>query len=510
MMEEEENVAKYAKYLAANLHLYPPEHVIYGDYAYKVWDEKMIKDLFGYLTPRNMRVDVQTKSFTKYLSSSSQRKNSSNEIEPWFRLEYFEEDIPRKWVELWENPPSLDPSLHLPLQNKFIPRDLSRRAERGVFESRKEILEGDVMIFSYELGKSHGLPFVKTEFCITLSGADDNSLRKYLMARLFTLLLKDELNEITYMGNEASLETAIFYVSGRLVLQVNGLVDKLPVYLSELVAVLKSFIPKDDRFRAIKEDMERTLKNAHTKPKDYNNYTLKRVLLSSFWSVEDRLNELSTVSLADLESFIQNLLSKVHIKGQSSGNLLEKEALKILEAFTDNFSDPLEPGMTPTVSMVKLPPSVSRVIDVRAKNELDKNSSVQLYFQIGANTPELYVKAKLFDVLVKEPFYNKLRTKMQLGYEVSSGVRLNHGILGFYFYVQSSKFNPKYLQKRMIAFIKGVQKMLENIDKQAFRNHKSGSVCLLSDIENQECFCETTEVGNRDFGIFSNNPEKLA
>ncbi|KAL6493358.1 hypothetical protein OROGR_032492 [Orobanche gracilis] len=310
----------------------------------------------------------------------------------------------------------MDPSLHLPLQNKFIPRDLSRRAERGVLESRKEILEGDVMVFSYELGKSHGLPFVKTEFHITLNGADDSSFRKYLMARLFTLLLKDELYEISYMGNEASLETAIFYVSGRLVLQVNGLVDKRPVYLSELVAVLKSFIPKVTASGAIKEDMERTLKNAHTKPKDYNNYTLKRVLISSFWSVEDRLNELSTVSLADLESFVQNLLSMVHIKGQSSGNLLEKEALEISEAFTDNFSDPLEPEMTPTVSMVKLPPSVSRVINVRAK--------------------------------------------MQLGYEVSSGVRLNHGIVGFFFYVQSSKFNPKYLQKRMIAFIRGVQKML--------------------------------------------------
>ncbi|KAL6493357.1 hypothetical protein OROGR_032491 [Orobanche gracilis] len=66
----------------ANLHLYPPGHVIYGDYAYNIWDEKMIKDLLGYLTPGNMRVDLQTKSFSKYLGSSFKRKNSSNEIEP--------------------------------------------------------------------------------------------------------------------------------------------------------------------------------------------------------------------------------------------------------------------------------------------------------------------------------------------------------------------------------------------------------------------------------------------
>lgn len=57
------------KYVAAeNLLVYPPDHVIYGDYAYKIWDEEMIKYVLGFFKPDNMRIDVVTKSFDKSLS----------------------------------------------------------------------------------------------------------------------------------------------------------------------------------------------------------------------------------------------------------------------------------------------------------------------------------------------------------------------------------------------------------------------------------------------------------
>lgn len=51
--------------IAENLLVYPPQHVIYGDYAYEVWDEEMIKYLMDFFRPGNMRVDILTKSFKK-------------------------------------------------------------------------------------------------------------------------------------------------------------------------------------------------------------------------------------------------------------------------------------------------------------------------------------------------------------------------------------------------------------------------------------------------------------
>lgn len=47
------------------MHFYPPEHVIYGDYVYKTWDEQLLKQVLGFFLPENMRVDVVSKSFLK-------------------------------------------------------------------------------------------------------------------------------------------------------------------------------------------------------------------------------------------------------------------------------------------------------------------------------------------------------------------------------------------------------------------------------------------------------------
>ncbi|GMP35939.1 hypothetical protein CsSME_00008206 [Camellia sinensis var. sinensis] len=62
---EEQPQDDYAAKLADNLLVYPPEHIIYGDYAFKVWDEEMIEYVLGFFKPKNMRVDVVSKSFAK-------------------------------------------------------------------------------------------------------------------------------------------------------------------------------------------------------------------------------------------------------------------------------------------------------------------------------------------------------------------------------------------------------------------------------------------------------------
>jgi hypothetical protein len=49
------------QYVAGNLLRYAAEHVIYGDYAYKIWDVELIKYVLDFLRPENMRIDVVSK-----------------------------------------------------------------------------------------------------------------------------------------------------------------------------------------------------------------------------------------------------------------------------------------------------------------------------------------------------------------------------------------------------------------------------------------------------------------
>jgi len=51
-------------YCTADLLFYPPKHVISADHVCKRWDEEMIKQVFCYLIPENMRVDHVISDFT--------------------------------------------------------------------------------------------------------------------------------------------------------------------------------------------------------------------------------------------------------------------------------------------------------------------------------------------------------------------------------------------------------------------------------------------------------------
>lgn len=50
-----------ALFIAANLLIYPPEHVIYGEYAYEDWDAEKINSILNFFVPDNMRVDLLSK-----------------------------------------------------------------------------------------------------------------------------------------------------------------------------------------------------------------------------------------------------------------------------------------------------------------------------------------------------------------------------------------------------------------------------------------------------------------
>lgn len=476
---EEQPQDEYAAELSEHLLIYPPEHIIYGDYAYKVWDAEMVKHVLTFFTPDNMRIDIVSKSLNK-------SKDVQNE--PWFGSKYTEEKIPPSFLELWKNPPEIDVALHLPANNEFIPQDFSIRADKVMTDSEGAsppecILDEPLMKFWYKLDTSFRFPRANTYFRVTLNGAYRN-LKNVLLTELFLNLLKDKLNDIVYQASVAKLETSISLVSDKLELKVYGFNDKLPVLLSKVLETAKSFVPTDDRFVVIKEDMERNLRNANMKPLNHSSYLRLQVLCQSFWDVDEKLGLLNTLSLTDLKGFIPELFSQLYIEGLCHGNLFEEEAKNISNIFKKYFSvPPLPSEMRHKDNILCFPPSADMVRDVTVKNKLDTNSVVELYYQIepevASNLPKSKALVDLLDEIVEEPLFNQLRTKEQLGYVVDCSPRVTYRILGFCFRVQSSEYTPIYLQGRIDNFINELEGLLSALDDESFQNFKSGLIAKL-------------------------------
>ncbi|KAF9670932.1 hypothetical protein SADUNF_Sadunf13G0120600 [Salix dunnii] len=476
---EEQPQDDYAAELAENLLVFPAENVIYCDYVYKIWDDEAIKRLLHFFTPENMRIDVVSKPSVK---------SQDLQCEPWFGSSYIEEAIPPPLIEIWRDPPEVDVSLHMPSKNEFVPSDFSIRADNldhhPISSSFPRcIIDEPLMKFWYKLDTTFKVPRANTYFRVNLKGGYA-SVKSFLMTELFILLLKDELNEIIYQASVAKLETSISLVSDKLELKVYGFNEKLPALLSKVLMVAKSFLPTDDRFKVIKEDLERNLKNVNMKPLSHSSYLRLQVLCKSFYNVEEKQCALSDLSLADLNAFIPELRSQLYIEALCHGNLLEEEAINLSNIIRNNLSiQPLPVNMRHEEHVICLPSSANLVRDVNVKNKSETNSVVELYFQIepevGLDSIKLKALADLFDEIVEEPLFNQLRTKEQLGYVVQCSPRLTYRINGFCFIVQSSKYNPVYLLGRIENFINGLEELLEGLDDASFENYKSGLMAKL-------------------------------
>ncbi|PON37676.1 S-ribosylhomocysteinase (LuxS) [Parasponia andersonii] len=475
---EEQPQDDYAAELAENLLLYPAEHVIYGDYVYKTWDEDLIKYVLGFFRPENMRVDVVSKSFN----------SEGCQFEPWFGSRYIEEDISSSLMDTWRDPPKIDVSLHLPSKNEFIPSDFSIRVD-NVFNnlanvsSPRSILDEPLMKFWYKLDDTFKLPRANTYFRINLKGGYDN-VKNCVLTELFIHLLKDELNEITYQASIAKLETSVAVLSDKLELKVYGFNNKLPVLLSKLLATAKSFLPTDDRFQVIREDMKRTLKNTNMKPLSHSSYLRLQVLCQSFYDADEKLQFLDQLSVTDLKASIPELRSQLYIEGLCHGNLLEEEAIGIANTFKTVFlAQPLPNEMRHKEYVICLPASANFIRDVSVKNNMEKNSVVELYFQIeqdvGLDSIRLKALIDLLDEIVEEPLFNQLRTKEQLGYVVECSPRITYRVFGFCFCVQSAEYSPIHLQERIDNFINGLEELLEGLDSNSFENYKGGLMAKL-------------------------------
>ncbi|KAK4779447.1 hypothetical protein SAY87_015553 [Trapa incisa] len=476
---EEQPQDDYAAELAEHLLVYPAEHVIYGDHVYKIWDEDMIKHLLSFFVPDNMRIDILSKSIDKSKESL---------FEPWFGSCYIEEDVSPVLLELWKDPLITEEELHLPLRNEFIPHDFSIRSDNtfGVpcdaFYPKCIINESFLKLW-YKLDNKFKLPRANAYFRINLKGSYVDA-KSCLMTELFILLLKDELNEIIYQASVAKLETSVSFSSDKLELKIYGFNHKLPILLTKILAVAKSFLPSGDRFKVIKEDLDRSLRNTNMKPLSHSSYLRLQLLCKTFYDVDEKLYLLAGLSLDDLKEFVPQLRSQIYVEGLCHGNLAEEEVFGIADIFRKNLSvQPLPMEMRHKEHVICLPSGANFVRDVCVKNKSETNSVVELYFQIvpefGKESFKMKALIDLFDEIVEEPAFNQLRTKEQLGYVVECSPRVTYRVYGFCFCIQSSKYSPVYLLGRIDNFINGLEELLNGLDDDTFCSYKSGLISKL-------------------------------
>ena len=171
--------------------------------------------------------------------------------------------------------------------------------------------------------------------------------------------------------------------------------------------------------------------------------------------------------MADLRAFGPTLLGRLRVEALVHGNATPAEAVAAARAVVAALGEPkalFAARPSSPARVVELPPAASCLYQARGPNPGDKNSAVEVIFQAGveygpgADAAGRYHEAArcmLLMHLAKEPCFDELRTKQQLGYMVFSGL-LTSGdehVLSLRFIVQSEVRGPGHLDGRVEAFL---------------------------------------------------------
>lgn len=153
------------------------------------------------------------------------------------------------------------------------------------------------------------------------------------------------------------------------------------------------------------------------------------------------MNEIDAITFEDVAAYSEYWRKNIYAEAYVTGNLSREQALKIvqdIEHIISGKAQQLSKSKIGVIRAIFLPLNKICVIEETLVSKDEANSSLIVHFQYE----EVKIKTKIMQDLlisfVKEPAFDYLRTKEQLGYIVMCLPDDHRGVLGFSILVQSS------------------------------------------------------------------------
>jgi len=491
-----------ASSLAHALQTYPPEHVLDGPYELKRYDGELLRRFVDDVLVDSKRARVHL--VAQQLKQQVASEGKTFEREQWYQTEYLNEPLPAALAERLAVPAPIA-ALHLPTPNDFIATDFTikhAQFSEAEIEAKKDyaptripvadiavkpaaavvgdaaaapssaspavndagdIPAGFIPLASHPLSsvwwkpdRSFGMPKANLMLRFRTPRAYD-SPTSVLLSNLYAALLQEALNEFAYQSQIAGLNYNFYSTQYGMSLSVGGYNQRQGALLSAILSQMRSLraVDRPADFARLKEATRRGLLNfALDQPYQHCVQDEAQALESVLWTHAEKLAVLDALQPEHLDAHSARLLAAAEIEMLLHGNVEEAEvhatAQQVQRAL--QFA-PLAASQLPRSRIVQLSPKHTYLRQHAALNPEDKNSAALSLFQLGENTVELHAVAELFSHVARQPLYDQLRTKEQLGYLVWSSLLSHKGVLSWRVLLQSSNAPADYLAHRVEAFI---------------------------------------------------------
>lgn len=456
--KEKTSPSAYARGLANDLHYFSPLEVLSGHYIMDEFKPALIKDLLGYIKPKNMLVTLIDKSVEG-------AQKSRHYGVPYDSRRLSEQDSMAFGSKTGL---SVATALALPADNEFIAENLQLISS---VEDQSKIpvhsVDEDAVDIWYLQDQQFSLPKGVMKLNVRSPRAVGTAGDAALM-ELYVRSISDAVNEFVYPASLAGLEFGISRHARGMTLQVGGYNDKQLVLLQRLLQAMQTIQYQAQRFGNIQSELIRQLENSRTAKPFTQLLDNTRELLQSYeWTESELVFAIKNITLDDVKLFDRQFWAGARVEMLMYGNYSKQDVVSV-KKILDSILPALPLGDLPAMRIVKLNAGQRLVHEV----EIDHpDSSIVFYMQGASDSWPDRAAAALTNQILRADFFQQLRTEQQLGYIVAAYPYPILEVPGIAFVIQSPVADAGHLFKQTKAFLQSVELGSDLTDEQ-FNGHR--------------------------------------
>jgi len=452
--------------LVLNMHHYPVDDYIYGDYMMTGMSDEHIEKLLNYLSADNMRII--------HISQN----NSFDQTSFWYQVPYKVNSIPAEKIAHWQDI-SLENTeqnfwlkqLKLPDVNPYIvgtpevySSDIVTEPNlNNDIQDKKtpvKIIDNNGLSVWYKQDTTFKVPKgylyigIDSPFAIA-------SIENIAMTRLFVDLYSDTVVEENYDAELAGIHYHLYAHQGGITLQISGISENQSLLLTKLLAQLKSHHVDKEHFDLFKQQLIKHWQNSD-KSKSISQLfaSLSSLMQPNNPSSSALANTLTNISYDQYNHFCQQLFNQVTVEVLIHGNWLIHHANQISNDIKQAFSSGID-----SKNIVQCP-----VIDINKQETLlypislsDHDHASVIYIPMLDKGDDTTALTMITSHLLSPFFFQQMRTEKQYGYIVGVGYVPINRYPGIAFYIQSPHTDSVALVEIMDEFISDCLTFLDDI-----------------------------------------------
>lgn len=462
--QEPTRASDLAPQLAVNMHHYPNEDLIFGDYRMDGLNRAFAQQILDCMQPECMRVTI------------IHRQVETDQHEPIYNTDYALNPIAAERMQRFHD--AVATTATLPAKNRFISEQLDThpllsQTDGAGTESahpRFESVTAGLNLWhwhdpDFRVPKAH----IYTCFYLPHVVATPAS---FACARLWSELLLDGLNETCYDAEVAGLHFNIYPQQQGLTVHISGLSGATVPLAAQIVTELKTLRFDEKRWHELRKKLMRNWRAAMTnKPMNVLFSRLNISLQPNTYAVCDLADRLEAITFSEFNQWLETVFHQVNVDVFAHGDLQRQHIDDYINALTEQLPVDQQldiPDLYPTqLADLKLQPKARLCASL-----ITQHQDQACILALQSHTPDISAQAAylLMNQLLSPILFHQLRTEQQLGYVVGTTYLPIQQVPHLLLYVQSSEYESSHLSEALVRFIDDFANHIEELPVSDFEH----------------------------------------